>query len=246
MLEIKNLKISINKEKNNENKSGDFVMESSAENILIQDVSLFLKKGEIIKLEGANGSGKTTLLNAIFKNENYKIISGDILLENKSILNSETFELARLGMYLGLQFVPEIQGLSTIKFLYKAYENINKNKESEKVKLLNIVDFKKELEVKCDMFGLDKSFLSKDLNVGYSGGEKKQATLIYILALMPKYLFLDEPDSGVDKGSVENIYKIINYLKDNGSGVLITSHNTEIGKHINFDRVYKLQDKKIC
>ena len=246
MLEIKNIKISINKEKNNDNKSSDFVMESSAENILIQDASLFLKEGEIIKLEGANGSGKTTLLNAIFKNENYNIIAGDIIFNGKSILELETFELARLGMYLGLQFTPEIQGLSTIKFLYKAYENINKSKESEKDKLLNIVDFKKELEVKCDMFGLDKSFLSKDLNVGYSGGEKKQATLIYILALMPKYLFLDEPDSGVDKESVEKIYKIINYLKDNGSGILITSHNSKIDKHINFDRVYKLENKKIC
>ncbi len=239
MLEIKNLKISINKEKNNENKSSDFVME----NILVEDASLFLKEGEIIKLEGANGSGKTTLLNSIFKNENYNIVAGDIVFNNKSILKLETFEMARLGMYLGLQFIPEIQGLSTIKFLYKAYENINKT--SEKI-LLNIVDFKKELEVKCDMFGLDKSFLSKDLNVGYSGGEKKQATLIYILALMPKYLFLDEPDSGVDKESVEKIYKIINYLKNNGSGVLITSHNTEIDKHINFDRTYKLEDKKIC
>jgi Fe-S cluster assembly ATP-binding protein len=240
MLEIKNLKIAINKEISIEDKNSIF----NVENILIQDASLTLKEGEIIKLEGANGSGKTTLLSAIFKNPSYKIVDGDIILDNKSVLDLDTHELARLSMYLGLQFIPEISGLSTIKFLYKAYENINK--DLEKSKLINIVDFKKELEIKCDMFALDKNFLAKDLNVGYSGGEKKQATLIYILALMPKYLFLDEPDSGVDKESVEKIYKVINYMRDQGSAILITSHNTVIDKHINFDEVYKIENKKIC
>jgi Fe-S cluster assembly ATP-binding protein len=240
MLEIKNLKIAINKEISIEDKNSIF----NVENILIQDASLTLKEGEIIKLEGVNGSGKTTLLSAIFKNPSYKIVDGDIILDNKSVLDLDTHELARLSMYLGLQFIPEISGLSTIKFLYKAYENINK--DLEKSKLINIVDFKKELEIKCDMFALDKNFLAKDLNVGYSGGEKKQATLIYILALMPKYLFLDEPDSGVDKESVEKIYKVINYMRDQGSAILITSHNTVIDKHINFDEVYKIENKKIC
>lgn len=220
MLEIKNIKI-----------------ESGDEKVIVEKASIVLNVGEIIKLEGVNGSGKTTFLNAIFKNPDYKIVDGDILLEEKSVLNFETFEMVRNGMYLGLQFSPEIQGVSTIKFLYKAFQNINKeNKKS-------ILDFKKELEEKCDMFSLDKSFLSRDLNVNYSGGEKKQASLIYVLALMPKYLFLDEPDSGVDTESISKTYKVINYMKENGSGVLLTSHSNESDKNLNFDRVYIIEDK---
>lgn len=236
MLEIKNLKVEIN---NNDTKS-NFV---AVDNILIQDASFTLTAGQIVKLEGANGSGKTTLLNAIFKNTSYRISSGDIILNGKSILNLETYELARLGLYLGLQFVPEIQGLSTIKFLYKAFQNTHTYQDKNKTK--SIIDFKKELEEKCDLFSLDKNFLSKDLNVGYSGGEKKQASLIYILALMPKYIFLDEADSGVDKESVEKIYKVINYLKEKDSAILITSHNVNLEKYVSFDSIYYLNDK-IC
>ncbi len=222
MLQIKNLKV--------ENNTGM---------TLIEEASFIMNLGEIVKLEGMNGSGKTTLLNAIFKNPDYRIVSGDIILNEKSVLGFETFEMVRAGMYLGLQFSPEIQGVSTIKFLYKAFQNIYKeNKKS-------ILDFKKELEEKCDMFYLDKSFLSKDLNLDYSGGQKKQASLIYALALMPKYLFLDEPDSGVDTESLAMVYKVVNYMKENGSAILLTSHNTETDNNLSFDRVYRIENKKL-
>lgn len=222
MLQIKNLKI--------DNNTGL---------TLIEEASFVLGRGEIIKLEGVNGSGKTTLLNAIFKNPDYIINNGDIILDEKSILGLQTFEMVRHGMYLGLQFSPEIHGVSTIKFLYKAFQNIYK--EDKK----SIIDFKKELEEKCNMFSLDKSFLSRDLNLDYSGGQKKQASLIYVLALMPKYIFLDEPDSGVDAESLTRVYEVINYMKENGSAILLTSHNSESNNNLIFDRVYRIENKKL-
>lgn len=237
MLQIKDLKI--------ENENGQ---------ALIENATFTMNLSEIIKIEGENGSGKTTLLNAIFKNTNYKIVSGDIILSKEDIdtkeegiekvseinlNNLETHEMVRLGLYLGLQFVPEISGVSTIKFLYKSYQNIY----GDKSKFKSIIDFKNNLILECEKYNIDKSVLERDLNYKYSGGEKKMATLIYILALKPKYLFLDEIDSGVDTENREKIYGVINDLKNSGTSILLTSHNSDIDKYINFDKVYKIEDK---
>ncbi len=216
---------------------------------IIEKANLVLSAGQIVKLTGENGSGKTSFLNAIFKHFDYDIVSGDVLLSGggdevaaKSILSSQTFEMVRSGMYLGQQFVPEIQGVSNIKFLYKAFQNIYP--EDKK----NIIDFKNELEKYCDDFEIDKTLLSRDINFGFSGGQKKIFEMLHILALKPKYIFLDEIDSGVDEFSKIKIYNIINHIQRTGAAFLITSHDTNIKDYIDFDAEYIIENKilKAC
>lgn len=226
MLQIKNLKIKLN--------------ETSDEKSIIENATFDMSKGEIILLEGVNGSGKSSLLNAIFKNPKYDITEGEITLEDKNIVDLDTHEIAREGLYLALQHAPEIAGVSTIKFLYRAYENVNKD-EGKK----SIVELKKYLEEKCDKYNLDKTLLTRDTNVGFSGGEKKQAELLHILALDPNYIFMDEPDSGVDKDAVNKVYEVINDLAKIGKSILITSHNTKV-ENLNITKRYIIKDKTIC
>jgi len=221
MLEIKNLKIKLSQDNSS----------------IIEDANFVMGSGEIVLLEGANGSGKSSLLNSIFKNPKYSVTEGDIILDNNSILNLDTHEISRSGLYLALQIVPEISGVSTIKFLYKAYENVTKDEKKK-----SIIELKNELENECDKYGLDKSLLMRDVNVGFSGGEKKQAELLHILALRPKYIFMDEPDSGVDTEAVNKVYEVINDLAKNGSSIMITSHNSNIN-NLNITKRYIIKDK---
>lgn len=202
---------------------------------LIKEANLEISSGELILIEGENGSGKSSLMRGIFKYPGYKISSGQIIIDNEDITNAGVEAMAKIGMYLGLQNVPEIEGISTLSLLYKAYKNINENNN------LSAKDFKDSLIKECEMFGLDTDLLTRDLNVGFSGGEKKQADLIHILALKPKYIFLDEPDSGVDKVAIEKVYKVIEHMRSIGSAVALISHSKEVEK-LNINRIYKIEN----
>ncbi len=226
MLEIKNLKIKLTEDIDNKS--------------IIENANFGMNAGDIVLLEGVNGSGKSSLLNAIFKNPKYSIIDGEVLLDEKNIIGIDTHEMVRMGLYLALQHAPEIAGVSTIKFLYRAYENVNKDEKKK-----SIVELKNFLEEKCDEYDLDKTLLSRDTNVGFSGGEKKQAELLHILALAPSYVFMDEPDSGVDKEAVNKVYKVINDLAKSGMSILITSHNANV-QNLNITKRYTIKDKIIC
>lgn len=212
-------------------------------NSILNNISFYINEQEKVLLEGENGIGKSTLINSIFKNPNYKITEGQISYFYNNdfidITNTETFNMSRLGLFFALQTIPEIEGLSTIKFLHKAYENLNQNKID--YKSINILDFKNILLKYCEDFNFDKTLLDRDLNVGFSGGERKQALLIHMLALKPKIIFADEPESGVDKDSTEKVYKVLNYLVDNGSSVLIISHNEKSETNLKIDRKYILK-----
>jgi Fe-S cluster assembly ATP-binding protein len=223
MLQIKNLKI----------KSID-----SPEKVLIENANLNVDRGELIQIDGINGSGKSTLLSSIMNNSQFVIAEGEILVDGIVINNMQTFEIARLGVYYMMQHTPEIEGVSTIKMLYKAKQILDSNFKD------SITTFKKNLDELADKFNLDKSLLLRDVNVGFSGGQKRQVELLHILALNPKYLLLDEPDSGVDKTAIETVYKVINYLRENGAGIILVSHNLKASE-LNVNRIYNLNDGKL-
>ena len=247
MLKINNLKIN-----------------SSENNItLVDDATFEVSAGEIVLLEGINGSGKSTILNVIMHNPNYNIVGGKVLLNGIDVTNLEADNLAKMGMYISMQYSPEIEGVSTIKMLYKAYKFVNENKakegnlngesemgkefdinKSENKKELSITEFKKDLEAKCESFALDSSLLMRDINVGFSGGQKKQADLMHMLALDPKVILMDEPDSGVDRGAVLKVYAVINYFKDRGAAILITSHNEKV-KDLEISKIYKIENRVV-
>ncbi|MDI9355068.1 MAG: ATP-binding cassette domain-containing protein [Cyanobium sp. MAG06] len=209
-------------------------------NIILSNINLKLKEKEIILLTGANGVGKSTLLKAIFKHPDYKISSGNIIVNihnvDRDITNMPAYEMARLGIFLSPQDIPDIESISVIKMLYNANKNINNDSK------IDIVEFRNNLITIADYFKIDNSLLDRNLNDKFSGGEKKQSALLYILAIRPHIIFLDEPDSGVDKDSLSKIYKIIKYLRDNGATILIISHNIDL-KNIVISKKYIITNK---
>ncbi len=227
-LKIENLKVKLNE--------GD--------KEIISDASFELNAGEIILLNGENGSGKSSLLSAIFKHPNYNIESGEILLDNEGktidLTNLKTFEIAKHGLYLSLQHVPEIEGVNLLQFLYRSYKNVSEENN------LSVLDFNKELQSFCDKYEINQDFLKRDLNVGFSGGEKKQAEMMHLFALKPKFVFMDEIDSGVDKEAIKKVFKIINdFNKEHGVAFCIISHREKLEDLIKIDRSYEMKDGKL-
>lgn len=211
---------------------------------IISDASFELNAGEIILLNGENGSGKSSLLSAIFKHPNYSIESGEILLDNSGdttdLTNLKTFEIAKQGLYLSLQHVPEIEGVNLLQFLYRSYKNMSSDNN------LSVLDFNKELISFCDKYDINKDFLKRDLNVGFSGGEKKQAEMMHLFALKPKFVFMDEIDSGVDKEAIKKVFKIINdFNKDFSTGFCIISHREGLEDLIDVTKHYEMKDGKL-
>ncbi len=219
-LEIKNLKVKT------DNK------------IIIDDISFSVKSGEVHIIMGPNGSGKSTLLNAIMGHPNNKIVGGKIILDDKDITNLKIEKKARKGIFLSVQYLPKIEGVTLLNFLYKSYKQIiNKN--------LSVLDFFKKMQGIADDIGINKEFLSKYVNSGLSGGEKKQSEILQLLALEPKFALLDEIDSGVDTDSLKKVFLGIKRLKEQGTGFLLVTHYSSILKYIKPDMVHIIKNGKI-
>ena len=211
---------------------------------IISDASFELNAGEIILLNGENGSGKSSLLSAIFKHPNYNIESGEILLDNEgetvNLTNLKTFEIAKQGLYLSLQHVPEIEGVNLLQFLYRSYKNISEENN------LSVLDFNKELLSFCDKYDINKDFLKRDLNVGFSGGEKKQAEMMHLFALKPKFVFMDGSASGGEKEASKKVFKIINdFNKEYATAFCIISHREGIEDLIDITEHYEMKEGKL-
>jgi len=204
--------------------------------IVVDDVSLSLESGQVNIMMGQNGSGKTSLVNAIFGHPKYKIKSGKILLDGKDITELAVDERARLGLFLSMQNLPEIEGLRLVNFLYTAYKKLGLP-ESE-LGEVSVLDFYKYLEAKADSVGISKDFLKRELNVGFSGGEKKQSEILQLLAVSPKFAILDEIDSGVDVDAMNKVFAGIKQLQEKGTGFLLVTHNTDILNKISPNKVY--------
>lgn len=211
---------------------------------IISNASFDLKEGEIISITGENGSGKSSLLSAIFKHPNYEILGGKISLEKDgegiNLTDLKTFEISKQGLYLSLQHVPEIEGVNLLQFLFRSYKNVDEKNT------LSVLDFNKEIIAFCKKYKIEEDFLKRDLNVGFSGGEKKQAEMLHLFAMKPKFVFMDEIDSGVDKDAIKKVFKIMNdFNKDFGTAFCIISHREDLEKLIKIDRVYEMSEGKL-
>lgn len=205
---------------------------------IINDVSLEVRGGEIHLILGPNGSGKSTLLNAIMGHPLYKIGSGKITLDDEDITAIATEEKAIKGMFLSMQHLPTVDGVTMLSFLHRAYRLIKKNE-------ISVLDFYKTIETKVKEFNLDEKLLKRSVNVGFSGGEKKQGEIIQMLALLPSFALLDEIDSGVDIDSLVKVFAGIERLRKEGTGFIIVSHLGTILEKISPDRVSIMKDGKI-
>ncbi len=218
MLKIKDLKVSI------EDKE------------ILKGINLDVLKGKVHVLMGPNGSGKSTLAQTIMGNPMYTVTSGDIVLENESILDLEPHARALKGIFLSFQYPSEVTGVTISNFLRMIY-----NKRH--VQNLSPVKFRKILEDKMNALGMNTDFAQRYLNDGFSGGEKKRMEMLQMSILEPKIAILDETDSGLDIDALKIVSNAVNTLKkDTNMSVLIITHYTRILQHIQADKVHILQD----
>jgi Fe-S cluster assembly ATP-binding protein len=197
---------------------------------------------------GPNGSGKSTLANAIMGHPKYTIESGDILVKGESIVKLPTDLRARKGLFLGFQYPTEISGVGYSHFLRNAYNTLNKSlgEEQNREVFLTVREFHEYVKKNLDAVGLDPSFLSRYLNEGFSGGEKKRSEVMQMLVLKPNIAILDEPDSGLDIDAVKAVAEAINKLIATGAGIVVITHYARILRYLNkLDYVHVVSKGKV-
>ena len=207
---------------------------------ILDDFNLKIKDGEIHAIMGPNGTGKSTLSKTIMGHYMYEVTSGDIIFNKESLLGLDVDERAKRGIFLSMQDPTVIDGVSNSEFLRTARGELT----GEKV---NLYTFIKDMEKSMKDIKLDSNMLHRSINKGFSGGEKKKNEILQMLFLKPKFIILDELDSGLDVDSLKIICKNINkYLKDNKDvSVLIITHYPRILEYIKPDYVHILKDGKI-
>lgn len=205
---------------------------------ILKGLNLKINKGEIHVIMGPNGAGKSTLANIILGNPQYKRISGDIIFQDESINELKTDERAKKGIFMSFQTPEEIPGISVQNFIKSA-------KIAKDGAPVRIFEFKKKLEENMESLNMNKEYSSRDLNVGFSGGEKKKNEILQMLMLNPKLAILDETDSGLDVDAVKTVSKGINMFHNEENSVLIITHGTKILENLHIDYVHVLVDGKI-
>ncbi|MCX6823471.1 MAG: Fe-S cluster assembly ATPase SufC [candidate division SR1 bacterium] len=216
MLTIKNLSVTIaNKE-------------------ILKDISLNFELGKNYCILGQNGSGKSSLAMTIMGNPKYSIESGVLSIEKKNINDLTPNERAKLGIFLAFQHIPEIKGVKVFEFLRSIYDAKNGTTTS-------FLGFKKIIEPMIIELNIDKEFLRRDLNVGFSGGERRMLEILQLKLLEPKYIFLDEIDSGLDIDAIASTAKILGNINNKKNSLIFITHVFKIIEHIQIDEVVVLE-----
>lgn len=205
---------------------------------ILNGLDLTINKGEVHVIMGPNGAGKSTLANTILNSPRYIVTSGDILFEGENINSLNTSERAKKGIFMSFQTPESIPGISVAQFLRTTKGAIT----GENV---NIFTFAKELESKMKELNIDSSYKEREMNVGFSGGEKKKNEILQLLTLNPKLAILDETDSGLDVDAIKIVSKGINLYKNDDNAVLIITHSLKMLKDLNIDYVHILVNGKI-
>ncbi|MCC8044610.1 MAG: Fe-S cluster assembly ATPase SufC [Clostridiales bacterium] len=206
---------------------------------ILHGVDLKIGKGETHVLMGPNGAGKSTLGYALMGNPGYEVTGGQILFDGKDLSELSVAERAKAGLFLSFQNPLEVPGITLSNFIRSALEQ----RTGERIRLW---DFRKELEAKMEILQMDKSYAKRDLNVGFSGGEKKKAEILQLLMMKPSLAILDETDSGLDVDAVRTVSRgVEEYQKDKDGSLLIITHSTRILESLHVDKTHVLVDGKI-
>lgn len=225
MINIKNLTLNYDESKN-----------------IISNLNLNIPKGEIHILMGKNGSGKSTLLKSI-ANDPLINKQGNIIFKNKDITNMDVDEIANEGIFLSFQNPISIDGVNNIQFIKQA---VNSKRHYHGNKDIEIMDFMKDIKSKMKIVGFDDSFLNRNLNEGFSGGERKRNELLQMLMLEPDLILLDEIDSGVDIDGIKIIANTLKeYTQDKSKSILMVSHYDRIFDYIKPNVVHILKNGTI-
>lgn len=224
LLEVKDLNVSI------------------AENKILKNLNLKINKGEIHAIMGPNGSGKSTFSKVLAGHPAYSVLDGEILFKGISILDLEPDERSHLGIFLAFQYPIEIPGVSNEDFLRLAYNSKQKfyNKpEVDPLEFLNVINEKLKL------VNMSSVFLSRNVNEGFSGGEKKRNEILQMILLDSELAILDETDSGLDIDALKTISMGINNFMDSSKSILLITHYQRLLDYIKPDYVHVFQDGKI-
>lgn len=205
---------------------------------ILKGLNLKINKGETHVIMGPNGAGKSTTANVILNNPEYKKTSGEILFEGENINEESTDKIAKKGIFMSFQSPVEIPGISTFNFLKYA-----KNKVTGKP--VKVFEFKDQVKNYMEELSMNPKLVERNLNVGFSGGEKKKNEILQMLVLNPKLAILDETDSGLDVDAIRTVSKGIEMYKNTENAVLIITHNTRILENLKVDYVHILVDGKI-
>ncbi|WP_457609608.1 Fe-S cluster assembly ATPase SufC [Lutibacter sp.] len=224
MLQVKNLHASINGKE------------------ILKGINLEIKAGEVHAIMGPNGSGKSTLSAVIAGKEEFEVTEGTVILNNQDLADLAPEERAHKGIFLSFQYPIEIPGVTVTNFIKTA---INETRKANGLEELSAKNMLKLIREKADLLELDRKFLSRSLNEGFSGGEKKRNEIFQMAMLEPKLAILDETDSGLDIDALKVVANGVNKLKNKENAVLLITHYQRLLDYIIPDFVHVLYNGKI-
>ncbi len=224
MLEISNLNTKINDTK------------------ILKGINLSVNPGEVHAIMGPNGSGKSTLASVLAGKEEHEVVDGNITFLNNEIVGLSPEEIAHLGVFLSFQYPVEIPGVSLMTFMKAC---IDQRHEKLNIPAMPAGDFIKKMKQTCRSLNIDSDWLSRGINDGFSGGEKKRNEIFQMLMLNPKLAILDETDSGLDIDALKIVSSGINMLRNKNNSFIIITHYERILNYVVPDFVHILNDGKI-
>ncbi len=209
---------------------------------ILKGLTLEVKPGEVHAIMGPNGSGKSTLSNVLAGRDEYTVTQGSVTFRGEDLLDKAPEERAQAGVFLAFQYPVEIPGVGNSYFLKTA---VNKKRAAEGKEELDAKGFLKLLKEKMALLEMDAKFKSRDLNVGFSGGEKKKNEVLQLTMLDPALAILDETDSGLDIDALRIVSKGVNSLRDKEHSFIVVTHYQRLLDHIEPDFVHVLKDGRI-
>ncbi len=209
---------------------------------ILKGVNLQVNAGEIHAIMGPNGSGKSTLANVLAGHEGYEVTAGEVIFEGKDLIDMPPEDRAREGLFLAFQYPVEIPGITNTVFLQTAINEIRKYRGLPELGAKEFLDLMRE---KSKILNIDSSLISRSVNVGFSGGEKKKNEIFQLLMIDPKLAILDETDSGLDIDALKIVAKGINVFHNDKNAVIVVTHYQRLLDYIVPDFVHVLYDGKI-